>query len=321
MVVKKYRLIIISATLVAIFFIWKKFEKNSFNISLSDKDNIESKVLPILKNTQLSSPAEFKPNEIIQNKNKNRITNDQLAIICEFKKLRTLVPQTGKVRIHATKSSPPFLGNYIWIKSPECPKDKYSIVFFSDDGHISKEINCLETNFTELMKFSGEQADVDDVKINNPKFLNLAISGGGYFILRCPDKKLLLTRAGNFTKGPDQNLFNKDNCVVLNERAEPFVASKVIGENIGCSPEGDCLGIYDPGRDSIQELKYLNSYSFTAESGIIPNQSITQIGPKELRPYFITNALERLNDPKRGATGVTWSDHAEMNLDDINCSN
>jgi hypothetical protein len=286
-------------------------EKNSqlMQVSFSSKQ-----VLSSYSNLPVDEP---KP--LLQNL-PNTLTVEQLKILCEFKKFGSSVPQQGTIRIHAAKFSPPYTGNIVWIKSPECPKDKFSILFFSDDGHISKEINCLNTTLTELMKFSGEQADVDYTTIDSHS-LNLAISGAGYFVLRCPNDTLLITREGKFKKDNAKYLTNQNGCILLNEDAQPLVASKIIGEKNGCSPEGDCVAIYEPGRDEIKELEYLNSYSFTAKSGIIPSQSVTKIGPKELRPYFLTDSLERLNDPKRGATGISWSEHPEVNLDDISCSN
>lgn len=248
------------------------------------------------------------------------LTSEQIAILCEFKKFGSSVPHLGKIQVYAAKFSPPYSGNSVWIKSPECPKDKFSILFFSDDGHISKEINCLNTSLTELMRFSGEQADVDYTTIDS-RSLNLAISGGGYFVLRCPDDKLLITREGKFKKENGNHLTNQKGCTLLNENGQPMIASKIIGEKNGCSPEGDCIAIYDPGRDEIKGLEYLNSYSFTAKSGIIPSQSITKVGPKELRPSFFTNSLERLKDPIRGATGISWSEYPEVDLDELNCPN
>lgn len=168
------------------------------------------------------------------------LTSEQIVILCEFKKFGSSVPHFGKIQVNAAKFSPPFSGNSVWIKSPECPKDKFSILFFSDDGHISKEINCLNTSLTELMRYSGEQADVDYTAIDSHS-LNLALSGSGYFVLRCTDDKLLITREGKFKKDNGKHLINQKGCVLLNEDGQPVVASKIIGENNGCSPEGDCM--------------------------------------------------------------------------------
>lgn len=307
--------------LVALLFLKGLMSKPSQNTLRSNKNSqLEQTSFSLKSDLRPKLESPISENKSISLSSSEKLSVEQKAIICEFKKFGSAVPHQGKVRVHAAKFSAPYSGNSIWIKSSECPKDKFSILFFSDDGHISKEINCLDTTLTELMKFSGEQADVDYTPIDSSS-VNLAISGPGYFVLRCPDDSLLITRAGNFKKDISKHLSNQKGCILLNENGQSLVASKIFGEKNGCSPEGDCIAIYEPGRDKIQGLEYLNSYSFTAKSGIMPSQSITKVGPKEFRPYFLINSLERLSDPKRGATGISWSEHAELDLNDIDCPN
>lgn len=319
---RKYKVLALIILSLMILFFFKRTEFKTSEHVLFEKHNsqlVQTSFSPRpVSNSRFSLP--INKNKSLSQNSPKKLTNEQVTILCEFKKFGSSVPHLGKIQVHAAKFSPPYSGNSVWIKSPECPKDKFSILFFSDDGHISKEINCLNTSLTELIRYSGEQADVDYAAIDS-RSLNLAISGNGYFVLRCPDDKLLITREGKFKKDNRKHLTNQNGCVLLNEDGQSMVASKIIGENNGCSPEGDCLAIYEPGRDEIKELEYLNSYSFTAKSGVIPSQSITKVGPKELRPYFLTNSLERLKDPKRGATGISWSEHVEVDLNDINCPN
>jgi hypothetical protein len=280
--------------------------------TLNKVDHVDIKVV------RSSIPTQ-KVDRIIFEKNspKNDIS-EKMTILCEFKKLGSSLPHSGKIKVRAMKSSPPYSGNILWIKSSECPKDKFSILFFSDEGHISKEINCLDTTFTELRRFSGEQADVDRVA-KETHYINIAISGPGYFVLQCPDEKLLITREGRFKKVSGFHLSDENNCLLLNENGRTMTASEITDGDKGCSTEGDCVAIYDPGHDDISELEYKNSYSFTATKGILPSQSITKIGPKAYRPYLLLNSLELVHDNQRGEIGINWKGIPVIDLDEINC--
>ncbi|MDD4974632.1 MAG: hypothetical protein PHY93_09805, partial [Bacteriovorax sp.] len=63
----------IMVALVALFFIWREYEKKSFNVVLNHKYNVNNfKQSAIQKNIQLSSLSEFKRSEDIQIKKKPR---------------------------------------------------------------------------------------------------------------------------------------------------------------------------------------------------------------------------------------------------------
>lgn len=247
------------------------------------------------------------------------LTADQVALMCSLKSLRSTVPLKGNVQVFASRMTP-FFGNentnVAWIKSPDCPDGKYSILHFSEEGEISKEIDCRKTDFTELSVMSGEQGNVDEVLSNDTEF-NMAISGNGYFVLQCPDSHILLTRDGRFSRADSGHLKNSEGCTLVNSKGSPFDSSGL--STTGCNSKEECVGTLDPAFDEVAGLEYESSYSFKANSAIFPDESVTKIGPKILRPTFFLNALENIRSSERGVTSVSWSNHPFVELESLSC--
>ncbi len=250
----------------------------------------------------------------------NTLSKDQIEVICKFKDVFTTIPRSGKIQIYIDRMTP-FFGsqqaNVAWVKSPECPEGTYSILHFTNEKKVHLEIDCRKTNYTELSRFSGEQGNIYE-RPHAESEMNLAISGNGYFVLQCKNDTLILTRDGRFLKNPRGYLSNKQGCLLLNENGLPFVALEILNSR-GCTSQKNCIATLDPAVDNIQELEYLNAYSFSAKQTILPKMSVTQNGPKGLKPSFFIGALENLDNPYRGHTGVSWVNHPTVDLDLISC--
>jgi hypothetical protein len=246
------------------------------------------------------------------------LTDEQRRALCKLKAAHSRVPMNGEIEVFTSSMTDESKTNFAWIRSPDCADGLYSILHFSDDGDIQKEIDCRQTDLTELMVFSGHQADVLDVMSTDSEF-NMALSGSGYFALRCPDSSLLLTRDGKFIRGDNGQLVNENGCALIDSEGNLFEGHDVDAQ--GCTPEGRCVGTLDPAFDAIEGLRSANSYSFTAISAIFPEASATKSGPNHLRTKLFVDALEDVKNPERGATSVSWSDALKVNLADLKCEN
>lgn len=283
-------------------------EKQTANVSVLEK--------PQIFNKHQSTKSE---NIIGQEISTSVLSKEQIKIMCKLKSARTSVPMRGEIQVFATRITPILEGqdkNMAWIKSSDCPDGKYSVIHFSDDGRVSKEIDCRKTTLTELTSQSGEQGDVNDAPSTGAS-LNMAISGNGYFVLQCLDEHLILTRDGKFQRDDEGHTTNSAGCILLNAKGFPFRGAAI--DSSGCSHNGECVATLDPAFDEVGDLKYINSFSFRAQSASTPDESITKIASKALRPSFIMNALEEVRAPERGATSVSWTNHPHVNLDSIEC--
>lgn len=237
-----------------------------------------------------------------------------LEALCALKRSGTSVPTWGSVRIHISKiSSGPAKGDFVaWIKSDSCDDDSYSVLQFSLERGISREIDCRNTSLTELMRVSGEQSEIRDVE-STPGMRFFAISGNGYFTSICPDRRFRLTRDGAFSVN-GSHLVNDDGCLLLNQDGDVFRADHEV-DSRGCDPLGECIGVLDPFVDDIDGLSRLDSRSFMADS----TASLSTSSMKKERPHLFKEAAEDLSDPERGATGIRWRQYPRLNLADIPC--
>jgi hypothetical protein len=289
-----------------IFYVLGNFKKVEVDVSTaaaSQKPKVTAKV----SKKKLKATATV--NSDSDSSSPSQITKEQEDILCKFKNLRTNVPHRGELQVFAIKMTlkSPSDMNIVWIKSLECPEDYYSIVHFSDKGQTSLEISCTQTTPTEIARYSGEQGEIDEVS-SAGNAVNLAISGNGYFTLRCPNGSLYLTREGKFFKNKVGNLINAESCTLLNEEGAKFESFYDM-DSKGCSDDGQCIGTLDPAFDDIAGLQYINSYSFSATSAWPTKRPIT----------FFTNALERINEQGRGLTSVNWANHPRVDLEELDC--
>ncbi|KYG66490.1 hypothetical protein AZI86_05435 [Bdellovibrio bacteriovorus] len=268
--------------------------------------------------TQKNSPPKSN-NDINKDDNESEITSDQIELLCKLRSAKTSVPMSGKIQVFVSKISP-FLGmnekNVAWIKSPSCPDGYYSIVHYSDEGDVTKEIDCRRASLTELGTFSGEQGNIIDAPADE-NTANLAISGAGYFVLQCPDSKLMLTRNGKFKRSARGILSNGGDCTLLDTQGRPFIDEKINFE--GCNTQGACVATLDPSLDETEGLEYVNSYTFQADAAITPELSVTKKGSQLFRPNFFLNSLENIHDSDRGMTSVSWINHPSVDLDRLEC--
>lgn len=271
------------------------------------------------RNSRKISPAKLPASSFLSEEKIDTADSIKKDLLCKFKSVRTNVPLDGDVQIFISPMIPSSEGNannVAWVKSNTCPEGTYSIVHFSDDGRVLQEMDCRSSTLTEIAVMSGEQADVNDVPARADE-VNLAISGPGYFLLRCPSGNLTLTRDGKFQKATPSGLMNKDGCHLLNQDGDPFQGPNV--NPSGCHSNGECVATVDPSFDDVEGLEYLNNYSFQAKGVGQMRESVTKIGTKILRPSFFTNALEDIHNSERGLTSVSWSNHPKINLNSIEC--
>lgn len=197
------------------------------------------------------------------------LTSEQKDFLCELKSLGTHVPIDGDVQIYTEQSTSLYGnegGNVAWIKSQACPEGTYSIVQFSDDGRITRELDCRKATLKEIAAFSGNQGNILKAPLVDGQ-KNLAILGAGYFVLGCPNGRLVLTRDGHLRQNTEGLLSDKDNCVVLNQQGTAFHGYGL--DQSGCNSSGDFVATVDPSSDEVSGLDYVNNCSF--QQMIFPN--------------------------------------------------
>ena len=269
------------------------------------------------KNSQKTEEAELKQNPSINTSEEDPTETDNKDLLCKLKSAHTNVPTQGDIQVFVTQSSPYFgndTDNVAWIKSDTCPSGTYSIIHFTNEGRVSKEIDCRTTSLTEIATMSGEQGNIKEAPPKNNE-ATIALSGNGYFVLNCPNKGLLLTRDGSFKKTNEGHLTNQEGCALLNQNGNPFQNFDI--NESGCNKNQECIATTDPSIDEVQGLKYLNNHSFTAEDINPSTDSVTKTKPS--RPYFFKNAREDIHNPERGLTSVAWSNHPYVNLNNLDC--
>lgn len=249
---------------------------------------------------------------------KNTFDPEEKDLLCKLKAARTNIPLQGDVQVVVNKMTP-FFGtkaeNVAWVKSDSCPEEMYSIVHFSDDGSVAREIDCRNATLTEIAALSGEQGNIKDAPHKKGE-TNLAVVGNGYFVLSCPGGQWFLTRDGTFQQ-ENGHLVDKNGCMLLSQQGRPFQNFEINED--GCSSQGECVATVDPAGDDVSGLDYVNNYSFLVEDIGQLAQSITKTGSKMLRPNFYVDALEDIHNPERGATSVSWGYRPRVNLSEIDC--
>jgi len=269
------------------------------------------------------SLAESKKNLLIEPRNEqlSPLEQETKELLCKLRHTRTRIPMQGEVQVFVTRKTLDFdksAKNIAWVKSESCPIGTHSIVHFNDDGEVFREIDCRFSSLTEIAALSGEQANIVPTPPGeNEK--NLAVSGPGYFVLSCPNGRLLLTRDGQFQKELEGQLANKDGCTLLSQAGEPLLDSAI--DHTGCTSAGACVALIDPSMDDVDGLEHIGNQSFYVEDFVQPKESVTKVGSKASRPWILVDALEDVYNPARGPAGVAWINHPHVDINRINCDN
>ncbi|MBX3032975.1 MAG: hypothetical protein KF865_03555 [Bdellovibrionaceae bacterium] len=308
---------------MVLFLLWKGVHSRKVEVDVSRAQAVQQETpMPIFKEIPKEQGEIFPTIESERPRHApvTALERSQWDLICQFKELSTGIPRRGFVQIFAA-SRTPFYGSegehVVWVRSPDCPQDMYSIVYFRDDGSVTMEVDCRRTNWTELARFSGEQGNIERSPAVDGD-LNVAVSGNGYFVLQCANDGMVLTRDGRFRRSKTDHLVNENDCMLVDSNGLPWITRENIDDR-GCTQSGICLGVLDPAFDEVRDLQYLNSYSFFSSQAISPTMSVTKKGPSVLKPKIFTDAFEKLHDPGRGPTGISWNNHPTLDLDEIDC--
>lgn len=248
------------------------------------------------------------------------LSQEQREVLCKLKSLRTQVPLEGDVQIYVDQRTPFFggaMGNVAWIKSKACPEGMYSIVHFTDDGKITREVDCRKSNLTEISALSGEQGNIIEAPTKDG-YTNLALVGNGYFVLSCLNGEVILTRDGQFRRSTEGYMINQRNCALVSQHGTFFQGFGI--DSSGCNSNAECVATVDPSSDEVSGLQYINNHSFKVDDIVSLMDSITKKGEKILRPSFFVNALEDVHNSERGLTSVSWSNHPHINMNDMICN-
>lgn len=155
---------------------------------------------PLSKNIQTTPRERSK-----SNKGNNRNDPDLERLYCKIKQMDPNITLDGDVKIFAGGYNPEDPGEYAWIHSSECPKDKYSIVKINSSDALEMNLDCHDATMEDLVAESGLQWSItyNGPKKNEYKF---ALNGKGQFLVYCPlEKSFFLTRDVHFL--PDDSGF------------------------------------------------------------------------------------------------------------------
>ncbi|OFZ12151.1 MAG: hypothetical protein A2Z20_01495 [Bdellovibrionales bacterium RBG_16_40_8] len=279
---------------------------NTLNLSSSPRYTLEQSAVQIEPTT--SSP--------------NLKTMSDRDVYCLIEKTTPYIPLGGEVKIvHGEYNEyPNGLGVYAWIYSSQCPTETYSIVRIDSKNKVETAIDCKNTSFEELVAESGLQWNVDEVMGLAGQY-NFAISGPGQFLVYCPNLGFHLSREGqfHFSNGlleDSHGCFLWQNGDNINPQGGPITLENDSDElnNEGCfKNSGQCVAILDFKDQLVKQFQYVGPDLFSVEIDGDLKQTT--------RSRIFSNALERLDDPERGSTGIQKWESIENMKFPINCGN
>ena len=249
--------------------------------------NSESKkVLSPPKNVLVTSPTQ-----------KSELSPED--IYCLLTQINTGIPFSGELKVMGFSYQTDEQNEAGWtamISSSECPEGLFSKVRVSSEGQIKELIDCRTTTREELMVHSGVQGNVVEVPPTSRGEVNLAISGYGFFAVKCGDE-IHYVRDGHFIMNDEGQIETRNNCQLISNtgalvslRQYPQVDDK------GCFGDGSCLALVEPGTNDISTLD-----RYTA----LATDSPLRILGKDI--HLFSNSLEDITAADAGPLGPDWS--------------
>ena len=262
--------------------------RNRFVVSVSEAEAFRSETRLVHKTSPSSSPSpkvQLRSPQIISITSSQQ-TEDQ--IFCKILSANTGVLTTGKLKVWAHQYSEDENGEpgfSAMIASSDCPHLKFSTVRVDAFGRLKQFIDCRNTSLEELSLTSSVQGNIQDVDDRNSK-VHLAVSGDGYFVLRCEDG-FYLSRSGDFSD--DHGVLKQNDCFAQTSDQHDFDMTGELDDN-GCDSKNSCLALVSPSASQdvtfmkLGLLKSLNPFSGAVEKRRLFRNALEEINPSSLSP-------------------------------------
>lgn len=279
-------------------------DKNSK--SKIDKLNASEQIHKVskLKMTDSSKTSELSPREVY----------------CLVSK-KTSITLSGDIKIQSGHygNYPNGFGTYAFVRSSQCPDNKYSIVKIDKNGDVEKELDCQFASIEEIVVQSG--VTQWNLEKKEPKIgeYNFALLGPGQFLVLCPTSGFQLTRRGHFVSHEgllrdDQGCFLWHNGDRLKPNGGPITLGATqdkLNKN-GCFEKSkQCIAQIDLSDPIIKNITYKDAKNLLVDfDGDLK---------KTTRSEVLSNALEQLDTVFRGPTGIGNWDYVESLEFPISC--
>ena len=234
---------------------------------------------------------------------------------------KSSITMSGDIKIQSGHYGllPDGLGTYAFVRSSQCPDNKYSIVRIDKNGVIESELDCQFASIEDIITRSGVTQWNIDKKEPKVGEYNFALLGPGQFLVLCPHSGFQLTRRGHFILQAgllrdDQGCFLYHNGDKLNPQGGPITLNNSQDElqKNGCFENSkQCIAQIDLQDPIIQNITYKNAKNLLVNfEGNLKNTT---------RSSVLSNALEQLDTNLRGPTGIGNWDYIESLDFPINC--
>lgn len=247
-------------------------------------------------------------------------SDEFLDVACHLRRARTSAPLSGSIaliaaRVGATSEARADGTEFeAWIQSPDCPTGTHSIVRLDARGEILLDLDCRTADPTRIALLSGEQKDTIDAPSDDFR-ANFAISGEGFFALRCGDGSLRLTRYGAFDRDPSGALLDSDGCEVLSSDGDAFSGPPTLNDR-GCTVDGRCLAVVRPSANPVNGVHQLKFFSFSLDPLALNDGWLDW----SARPVLFSNAFENVRAPApENVAGIDWNARNRVSLAQLPC--
>ena len=268
----------------------------------------QAEVKSIVKNNEITIKKPIQTENDTEAKSVEKNMTD-VDVYCKLEEAKAAITMSGDIKIQFGQygNYPIEYGQYAFVYSSTCPKDRYSVVRFDKYGNIKTELDCQTASMEDLAKVSSvTQWSLKETQSKSNEY-NFALLNIGQLLVLCPDQGFQLTRVGHFVLNNGM-LMNSDGCYLwhngdeLNPNGAPIVL-KIKNDKLkedGCFKfSKQCIATMDTEDKVVTSLKYIDSL----RSGVDFNGDLK----KTKRPIFYANAVEMLNSKERGPTGiVNW---------------
>ena len=173
------------------------------------------------------------------------------ASYCRISHLRSKVPLDGPLKIiekSYDQDEDHEAGRLYLIRSIRCPEGLYSMIRVDRFDRIREEMDCRTERPERILLRTEQQGDIREDPPLAGK-LRLAISGPGYFVMRCRDGDYL-TRLGLFDLR--DGMVVSGGCRLMDSRGRGLRIGTGPIDQRGCTTDGTCVAVVEAQPDHVQ---------------------------------------------------------------------
>ncbi|MBC7457863.1 MAG: hypothetical protein H7235_06265 [Bdellovibrionaceae bacterium] len=243
-----------------------------------------------------------------------------IEIYCLLSK-NSSITLSGDIKIQSGHYGeyPNGMGTYVYVRSSQCPDDKYSVLRIDKNNHIESQLDCQYANFEDILKTIDTPVwPIVKKEIIDGEY-NFALLGPSQFLTYCPPTGFQLTRRGHFIF--DKGMLRNDlGCFLWNNGDELNAHGPVVLANTkdsinasGCFINAkQCIAQLDFTDSVVQKIRFRDSNNIEIDFyGDLKNNTT--------RSVVQSDAVEQLDTYRRGPTGILNWDYVESLQFPIKC--